>query len=186
MHTDYQICPKTASANSLTIVFCYLWDFDVALTLDAIERLRDPKKRRFASALLAALRTAPVYTPAGIYLGERGAMLVDLSRVLRVVNRTIMGLFFKHRGRALAEEYAPWSYWLRAAVSVDDEGVRELLPFLLSQQPIMIESHVFSYRYRFIEENPDVSIWLLGFFGHHFFLGVTDHRLAPWIGGRTG
>lgn len=153
-------------------------EFD--LSLEAIHKLSDPQKRGLAKTMLSNFSKRPLPTPAGLYLGEAGALSIDAARIRRVVSRVVRGLFFHHLGKRLSSTHtiSVLSDWLSPDLP-DKELLAEVqvVPdFLNSAEAREIGSGVFCYRYRILEEEPDGSIWWLCFYDHHRFLCSTQEQ----------
>lgn len=151
---------------------------DVKKNLPAVLRsLGKPNKLPFARSILSTLRMVELKTPSGIYLGRELAYDVDLTRLDRVVARTIRGLFFREAQRRIPEDYSVVCYsesGLRdLPAEVIEELQRTIISPLRSRAPKTIGNLVFSYWVQFVEDDPNVSAWLLEFYQRIRFLGST-------------
>lgn len=152
-------------------------EFD--LSIRAIRKLGVPQKLGLAKTMLSNFSRKPIYTPAGLYLGEAGALSIDAARIQRVVSRIVRGLFFHHFGKRLPSAHTIWilSDWFTPNLA-DKELLAEVqvaLDFLSSAEPREIGSGIFCYRHRILEDEPDGSIWWLCFYDHRRFLCSTQH-----------
>ena len=121
-----------------------------------------------------------VNTPAGIYLGQRPAYNVDLSRLDRVAARTAKGLFYHEQGRRLPDEYEMIAYNESGMAYVTEEVAvnlqRRILEPLWSAPEVVLGPNVFSYRFRIVESDPNLSAWLLTFFKAVAFVCISVTR----------
>jgi hypothetical protein len=152
-------------------------EFD--LSVNAIRKLRDPRKIGFRKSMLASFSKKPQYTPAGLYLGQAGVLEIDVARVQNVVSRIIRGLFFVHSGRRLPSTSRVWvlSDWFGGDYGSDAEFVaslQEILAALDTEQVREIGERVFRYRYRLGDDGLDQSIWEFSFYAHRHFVGATE------------
>jgi hypothetical protein len=61
----------------------------------AFRSFTKPTKQRFAQALLRLVNNVAVHSPAGLYLGPRLSYDVDLERLCKVVERSVLGLYLE-------------------------------------------------------------------------------------------
>jgi len=78
----------------------------------AMRALRRPEFRGLLSLLVSITEEMDVRTPAGIFLGRRGVYKPDLSRLYRVIARTVRGLFYDERRYPLPQSYGVKTYLL--------------------------------------------------------------------------
>jgi len=145
----------------------------------AMRSLQKPRKRGFKTAFLDNVREVALQTPAGIYLGQAGVYDVDLERLNRVATRIVRGLFYHHSRRRIPNEYRVVAYCTTGIGSSQTEvvtQVRDMVNGLLSGKPHIVGKGTFAYWYRFLEEDVQLSAWLLVFYKKIAFVGIT----APW------
>jgi len=121
-----------------------------------------------AVALLEKVRPADVYSPGGIYLGTGQAVQLDTTRVNRVLEKIVRGLFFHRFGRPLPQD---------ATVYVEvmpelDRMRSSVIAAALSQAPSFL-GDVFMYRLYFPADGTDATSWALGFYDAVLAIGVT-------------
>ena len=148
------------------------------LSIEAINKLKDSRKIRFAKRMLASLRRVPIYTPAGIYLGGVGAMEINSERLRGTLNRVIRGLFFQHSGRRLFPSAMVWTWstWLSNASNLDPElkaTLKDMFEALCTQPMHVVGKGVFRYSFLLDEEDNQSSAWWLSFYEKSNFLGGT-------------
>jgi hypothetical protein len=152
-------------------------EFD--LSIEAIRKLDTPHKRGLAKTMLRSFAKVPLYSPAGLYLGEAGSLSVETARIQRVLDRVIRGLFFHHMNKRLPNtgSISVISDWFVPVLPEDVRTLVEaLLDFLRGAEAIVIGSGVFCYRYRSIEGEAYGSVWWLSFYDHRRFLCSTECR----------
>lgn len=150
-------------------------EFD--LSIQAIRKLGTGQKLGLAKTMLGSFAKKPLYTPAGLYLGEAGSLNVDAARIQRVLDRVVRGLFFHHLSKRLpnSRRVSVVSDWFFPVLPAEARApVEAILDFLSTAEPIVIGSGVFCYRYRINEEEAYGSAWWLSFFEHRRFLCLTE------------
>ena len=130
------------------------------------------------------MRRAPVYTPAGLYLGDAPTYDVDLDRLGKVTNRIVRGLFYSEFHRPLPETYGVRSYAESGFrhLTFDQRGIlNEVTRTLSSTPPRVIGDRVFEYRFRSVPEDVNTTGWLLRFFESELFFCVSaqNHGTPP-------
>jgi hypothetical protein len=151
---------------------------DVQGNLPAILRsLTKVKKLGFARSLVKNVSMVEIRSQAGLYLGSKAAYNVDLGRLDRVVGRTVRGLYY-HERRMRIPDTCEVRVWSESGLrDLPRETVdwlqRKIIRRLLTVNPKAFGEDVFSYRVRFITENPNWSAWLLVFYKSIAFLAVT-------------
>jgi hypothetical protein len=155
---------------------------EFALSIEAIRKLGKPQRRGFAKTMLRSFTKVPMYSPGGLYLGDAGSLSVDATRIRRVLDRIIRGLFYHHTNRRLrtAGTMSMVSDWFDPILPEElRDPVGTVLEFLRAAEPIVIGPGVFCYRYRIIEDEAYGSIWWLSFYDHRRFLCSTQHDVEP-------
>lgn len=146
-----------------------------------LERLRKEAQAgslarvRLAARLYNAIEHVEQLSPAGLVLGAAPAVRLEVSRVNRVLEKIVRGLFFHESGRRLDD---------RAVVYVEikpDQAVLNRPPFSWVRsryaRPARTMGNVFVYRVCILEDAPDSSIWLLGFYDS--ILAIAFTALEP-------
>ena len=117
---------------------------------------RSPKLKK---TLVDSLRKVEYKSPGGIYLGERREIRFGRSRVNRIIEKSVRGLYMHHLGRALRSQstfriiFNPKLKNLEAVVA--DCG-----------PPIRIgDGNVVQCRFAYVPESPEQSLWWLMFYG---------------------
>ena len=149
------------------------------LSIQAINKLQQPSKFKFAKSMLASFRKKPVYTPGGLYLGHRGALEIDRARIVDTVRRVIRGLFFHHLETRLRLETAVWvwSDWFVEDGDADPEfliSVKQVFEFLCTLPLHVVGDGIFRYRYAIDDEDQGGSAWWLSFYEHRNFIAGTS------------
>lgn len=140
-----------------------------------LRALTKPKKKGFRKAFLNSVHEVDLVTPSGLYLGKAGTYDVNLERLSKVAARIVKGLFFYEKGFRLPDRYTAFAY----SESSFDWNQSDLQPMLgiwgslLSIQPCIIANGAFSYRFKFLEDDSNCSIWLQVFYEKVVFIGAT-------------
>ncbi len=149
------------------------------LSVQAINKLQQPGKFKFAKSMLASFHKKPLYTPGGLYLGHRGALEIDRARIVGTVHRVIRGLFSYHLGTRLRleTEVWVWSDWFGENGDADPEllaSVKQVFEFLCALPLHVVGDGIFRYSYGVDEEDQCGSVWWLSFYEHRNFIGGTS------------
>ena len=150
-------------------------EFD--LSIQAIRKLGTPQKLGLAKMMFSSFAKEPLYSPAGLYLGERGSLNVDRARIQKVLDPVVRGLFFHHLRKRLPNTgmVSVFSDWFAPVLPEEVRApVEAILDFLSGAEAIVIGSGVFCYRYRSIEGEAYGSVWWLSFYEHRRFLCSTE------------
>lgn len=142
-----------------------------------IRSLEKPEAKGMRNSFLGSVVLAERITPGGIFVGNVLALKTRMDRVDGVVARIVRGLFFRHRGIIVPRGYSvvagtketvdKFPHELKLSL---DEGV---LNPLLAAPSVSIGNGVFSYRFGIDKADPNVTCWLLNFYGQAGFMGVT-------------
>lgn len=146
--------------------------------------LKRQDKQGFARAFLGTYKRRPVVTPSGLFIGYQPTYDVDRHRLLRVVARTAKGLFFKHRKRALPLNYDSTAIDKEEYPRLDpnvQSTMRAVLQLMEDQNPRVFGQGVFKYWRHFLEEDENVSVWLMVFYQRVPFFAMTGPRLPASI-----
>jgi hypothetical protein len=162
------------------------------LTPTVLRSLNRQGNQGLANVLLGSLRSAEVRTPAGIYLGRKGIYDVKLTRLNAVAARIIKGLFYHKYGRRLPSNYDAAAYCASGLSEIPSDMKAELSRWhriLTTAAPITRGAKTFSAWGQALDEDPNLSIWLLDFYESVQFIGWTalpQVWRAAVIGGATG
>jgi hypothetical protein len=139
--------------------------------------LTKPNKVGFSKSLFQAIRIRELKTSSGLFLGQRPAYDVDLERLDRVAQRIVKGLFYRERGARLPNEYVVSAYSASGLSNLTkdkkDYIITNIVDPILLQTPKTIGNNVFTYRFMFSPEDPNVSAWHLIFYEKVAFLCFT-------------
>lgn len=109
--------------------------------------------------------------PISINDSPTAAIHVQATRIYQQVERFIIGLFYKEKGCRLADEHYPMI--LFNPFSTNMVKRLEYVASLFDQKSTVIGEGVFSYQVKFLENNPNDSLWLLWFFRSQPFICAT-------------
>jgi len=138
----------------------------------AIKNLSRPKAAGFQRSFLASLSNVAVHSPGGLYLGDRLAYQIEFARLNRIATRITKGMFCRLRNVPLAKGYVASA---RAVEGFSESAFSDLKAMLghVSGESVHKVSSVFSYRSRFLEEDPNFSLWLFTIYDTTSFVGLT-------------
>lgn len=100
-------------------------------------------------------RKIDICTPGGIYLRTQPGIKIDSGLLKKFVIHMVRGLYYYHKGSVLPEgTNITWK--------IQPSGVA---PEWISRLPIIeVHQDVFKYRYKIIDDHPEWSTWVLGFY----------------------
>jgi len=153
--------------------------------LDPIFRSLTRKKATgLRKQFLSDIRYVELKTPAGLYLGKRLGYNVDVTRIHRVVERTVRGLYFTESGNILGLNNEVRVYLnedlQEQPQNVIDQLRKTIIAPLATYPAKVIGNNVFLYRYHIAKDNPLVSVWGLSFYGKVPCLAMTGiPNLSP-------
>lgn len=131
----------------------------------ALRIIRHNSKLR--QSILKSSRPVNQYTPQGIFLGLKYAVLWDSESHTRVLSRTVRGLYYHHFREVLpadTEIKITWHHQLS----------EEIFKMSLRMKQVSIGGDDFIYRYARAEEVPEASCWIFQFYGGHWAGAFTD------------
>jgi hypothetical protein len=148
----------------------------------AVERIRysvlrsfeKPTKKAFRQAVYGSLEPVASAVGDGITNTKRHTYEVSVDRISQVVNRTTLGLFYKHRGRRLS--LGKYVAGANLAVEVDFEHSEVFeagRQRLLAAPEIMIMAGVYTYRFIEMEFDPNCTVWWHTFYETVDFIAAT-------------
>lgn len=151
---------------------------DVKQILPTVLRsLARPDKVGFAKSLLKSIKEVNVRTRSGLFLGNKPAFDVNLTRLDNVAGRITKGLFYQEKGYRLPDEYDVTAYSESGLQDLTSDVKQELqatiLQPIMSNAPKTIGSQVFTYRVAYSDTDPNTSVWLFVFYERVAFLCMT-------------
>lgn len=136
-----------------------------------------PESTGLRHRITNAIREVSVINPDGLFFNRRLAYDVDLTRLDRVVRRTLTGLYYEEKGYRLPDGYIAEVYseeGLRdMSASAFDEIQRELIRPALANEPRTIGNNVMRYWFAIASDHPHVSGWVFQFYERINFIGIT-------------
>lgn len=194
--------PKPLPDNMLTVPACEKCNkgferddnyFRMALTLSehskghpdrdkilpkVLAGLNRPQASGFRNAVMQSSSLRQRFTPAGLYLGPRHALIINGERMNQTARRITKGLFYLCKGYRLPENHEvnvlPVSRFAEMDRIHPEMGLahREFV-MMLSEQPVSQVGKVFAYRWAQSPNGVSQTMWLLYFFGRLEFFTST-------------
>lgn len=134
-----------------------------------------PEKQAYAEATLASFRLIDLETSAGIYLDRRLATVASGQRLERAAIRYVRGLYRHEIGEPLP---ATSSFVVSLEPDANLASRADIERVLGFGTQRVIADNVFWYAWQRAFDNPDITIWLLVFFGAFPILVVARRPLA--------
>jgi len=103
-----------------------------------------------------------LYTPNGLFLGEHFSYPVNRERIQRIFTRIVKGLFYRN-----LQKYIPPQYEFQA-VYLDSEDINLIFHIFHNTPgcngPFGMGDGVFNYSFILLEEDVNISYWLIWFY----------------------
>ncbi|MBL7130892.1 MAG: hypothetical protein ISS45_05785 [Candidatus Omnitrophica bacterium] len=100
-------------------------------------------------------RKIDIYSQGGIYLGSQPGVQINSNLMNQFVSHMVKGLYYHHKNNIL-----PKGATINWRIQPRDEA-----PDWISRLPIiMVHPEVFRYRYSILDDHPEWSTWILGFY----------------------
>ena len=129
-----------------------------------------PRSRGFAQLVSDSMVELDVHSGSGIFLGTAGAFNLDKSRMDRVAQRILRGLYFHEFGKALPLHYDVSNVCSQQGFT----HCSEILDKIAFPTPVEI-GNTFWYTYAAVPEDPYTSVWLQVFYNALPFVGFTKN-----------
>ena len=143
-----------------------------------LRSLERPQQIGMVKGLLENIFPAELVTPSGIFIKNQWAIQTDMNRLRRVVTRIMKGLFYKHKQHRVPDGYDAlvcdedsFQKWPADVIEHYNENL--IKPILAQKERVMIGSDVFSFKYGYDKNNPDITCWIFTFYQRASFLGLT-------------
>lgn len=137
---------------------------------DALLRsIEKPQKKGFAKRILQSLHDVEIKSESGIYLGTVPAFSLDKSRIHRVLQRIIRGLFFHSFQCPLPLSYEALCYFQQFGFGY----LPQKLNMITFPQSHSIGNGTFEFSYRQIHEDKNSTVWVGLFYSRLPFIGFT-------------
>lgn len=124
------------------------------------------RRPAFKAMLASRIRSVPIRTPAGQYLGDAPAMSAPEDRINPVLWKIVKGLYYHRRGDLL--EGVGFSAWCNPS-DVQSE-LWKTLPHA------DVGGEAFSYWHAIAEDDPRQTIWWLAFYRRVLFIVISEPR----------
>jgi len=139
-------------------------------------RFDRPESQGYFNYLHARMGEENVKTTSGIYLGIKATFLVDLSRINRVLERMVRGLYRHCFGKKLtagldAEVY-PQEYFLSLEPQHKENFRAIFQNKLANEQWSVVVPDGFDYKYKALP-NPAHTVWMFRFYSKYYGFGIT-------------
>ena len=132
----------------------------------AFRGLKRDNKIGLATKIATDMREVEIYSKSGVYLGKESAINIDFPRVRNVLNRTIKGLFYHVTNRPLPANYDIHAFALEGFTD-SVHKIPSLLRYVEignAQPTNTVGANIFSYKYKFSDDDDSASIWLMEFY----------------------
>ncbi|MDR3735416.1 MAG: hypothetical protein P4L10_07755 [Acidobacteriaceae bacterium] len=142
----------------------------------AVRAFSKPTKQRFTQAILRSFNDVEVHSPAGLYLGKRLVYNVDLTRLCKVIERTVLGLHLEEFKTRLPEGHQCKAYALEGFTEASlaaTGNIKTLWKYATSGQRRDLGVNVFTYWVHEMQDTQGASLWAFVVYGSVGFLAIT-------------
>jgi hypothetical protein len=147
------------------------------LTPKVVGSLGRSEARGFLESLYSSLIRIDVFSQGGIFLGAAPGFNVNLGRLGQVAARIDKGLFFREFGRCLPDSHGAMAWVEDGLKNVDaaaQDKLRGMCAAVQSRPENVLGEGVLRYWFQPVgQEDPDLTFWVLIFYGRVGFIGVT-------------
>jgi hypothetical protein len=148
-----------------------------------VRSLENPLAPGLRRSFLARVKEVELFSRGGIYLGDTATYHVDLQRLSRVGQRVVRGLFYHESDRRRLRDTYEAVAWCEDGLKEIDPAMRAKLggycAAAQSRPPKVIGNDVFRYWFLRAEDDPDVTFWVMVFYGCVGFIGITAPERPP-------
>jgi hypothetical protein len=149
----------------------------------ALRGLGREQHMNFRTSFFKGLREVNLHSKTGVFIERGGAYDVDLTRLSKVVTRTVRGLYFHHYNQRLPDwcEVDTWCFdGLNEINAATEETLNALINRLQLNPAAEIGDGVFKYWHCLSDDGGEIgnfsTVWLLVFYESTAFLGITVGR----------
>ena len=143
--------------------------------------LTRPQSKKFFNSILRCMELIPVHTTSGRIVGHLLSIDVDLPRLNSVIERTMRGLYFHHRGRILSTSVETHAYALDSfQEQVQLAEVKEVIVRLQHTTKVhAINRGAFVYHIHFPAPGVDNGVFACSIYGKIHFIGFFKQIVSP-------
>ena len=134
-----------------------------------------PTKKGFAKRILQDIHDVEVESESGIYLGTAAAFSLDKTRIDRVLQRIIRGLFFHAFQCPLPSSHEALCHLQQFGFGY----LSQELNGITFPPPRSTGNGIFEFTYRQTHEDKHSSVWIGSFYGRLPFIGFTRPKSTP-------
>ena len=131
-------------------------------------------------AAMTRARLIPHITPGGLYLGQLPSFDLDSRRIDRIFSYIVRGLYYKVVRAPLPAECAITVWRVNAK---EAEETYHTIKAMNGNGLYRIGQGVFECAFMYATEVPQISMWLLAFYGRVFFIVNTEPPVG--VGGSS-
>lgn len=145
--------------------------------LESVHRaLARPQNHPFTKSLLRSAREVDMRSLGGLYLGRAASYSVDLSRLDKVIRRTMLGLFWYETGERLPDSCPSRVFCVEGIDSLDLAAIaafKRVIDQGLKGRPRVFGNKVFSYWFQRLGDRSHATLWVFLVYSRVAFLGFT-------------
>ncbi|MCK5757772.1 MAG: hypothetical protein KAH14_01675 [Clostridiales bacterium] len=146
---------------------------------DMFSKLGSTKKTGFRTSLLNNLDHIDIQTKSGIIVPNKLASKIDMSRMNRVIERTVRGLYYHEMKQMILKSNVQVRVIFYEDMDTSTEETKNIIKAVYPMQIITIEDDIFNYRFVYDQDKPAVSVWLLCFYKEFYVFGITSPIVKP-------
>jgi len=145
--------------------------------------LRGTSQSGITESLPCTAQMEPLYTPAGVYLGDHPTMPLDWERVSRVVGMMTRGLYYKLRREPFPQGY---SINVVRVYPLEVQAAWDAISAAHFNGPYHLGEDIFVCKMQVVAEDTGMTRWLLSFYQNYVLLVTTRPEVPnpdlrpPW------
>jgi hypothetical protein len=146
------------------------------------ESLERADHRGMARSIVRGIKMEDVFTPTGLWAGQRPVYRPNERRMNRVLKKMVRGLYYHHFNKQpLPPEWDVWVYWQHQFPALKKQPEHAaIVNALQNEPPQMLGKGVLNYRFSQASDVPEATLWLLKFYeGIEFFCGTLNPAMFP-------
>ncbi len=143
-----------------------------ALRTTKIKRAVYRNRSAYMREAQAKGRLRPMYSPAGLYLGQHIAIPLDGGRLRRMLTTIVRGLCFERLGVRLPNNCPFVVEYLQPKATNE---LRSIFANMGAVGPLVLGDGVFACMFMTTKEDPTLACWLMSFYGGVSLFVSTGH-----------
>ena len=143
------------------------------LTENAKRRLNQPENRSVRDAILKSITVEQAIHSICPHNSARYKAAYDIDVITSTISSYTRGLFYHEYGYCYPYDFEVHTRWWPTLDNNQLEVIHSTFVQLINQAWRRNWPDIFAYKYVKTLDDPDVTVWMLQFFGHQEFISMT-------------